>query len=422
MTGQSEPAAGAPRHLVVVGAGIVGVCCAAWLLRDGHRVTLLDRQGPGEGASFGNASVFASESVLPVAMPGILRRVPGMLADPLGPLAIRWGYLPRLAPWLLRFVAASRPARVEAIARALAALQDGAFEDYQPLLGAAGLADTVVRRGWIGAYLDPAKLADGRLAVEMQRVHGVAVEELGPDALRQMEPALSRGIAGGFYYPEVAHSLDNYGTVTGLAEHCRSQGAEVLRGEARRLVLRDGRVAAVATDQGELACDAVVVAAGAWSKKLAADAGAPVPLDTERGYHLTIPEPNIALSRPIYSSEFGMACTPISAGLRLGGTVELGGLEAPPDWRRAEVLAERGRQLFPELRVEGASRWMGFRPSMPDSLPVVGASPRVPNAFLAFGHGHLGLTLGARTGRLVADLVAGRTPVVDPAPYRADRF
>lgn len=411
-----------PRHLVVVGAGIVGVCCAAWLQRDGHRVTLVDRQGPGEGASFGNAAVFASESVLPVAMPGILARVPGMLADPLGPLAIRWGYLPRLAPWLLRFVAASRPARVEAIAGALRALQEGGFEDYQPLLEEAGLSGTVVRRGWIGACLDPAKLEAGRAAAAMQRRFGVAVEELPPEALRQMEPALSRELAGGFYYPEVAHSLDNYGTVTGLADHVRARGGEIRKAEARHLVLRDGRVAAVATDQGEIACDAVVIAAGAWSRKLAAEAGAPVPLDTERGYHLTIPEPGIELSRPIYSSDFGMACTPIAAGLRLAGTVELGGLAAPPNWQRAEVLAERGRQLFPELRAEGASRWMGFRPSMPDSLPVIGASPKVPNAFLAFGHGHLGLTLGARSGRLIADLVGGRPPVVDPAPYRPGRF
>ncbi len=418
MSGEKEVA---PRRIVVIGAGIVGVCCAAWLQRDGHAVTLLDRQGPGEGASFGNAAVYASESVLPVAMPGILRRVPGMLSDPLGPLAIRWGYLPRLAPWLLRFVAASRPDRVEAIARALAALQDGGQDDYAPLLAEAGLTDTVVRRGWAAVHLDAERLDSARSVVALQRHHGVSVEELGPEELRQMEPALSRDLKGGFYYPQVAHSLDSYGTVTGLAEHVRSRGGTVVRGEARRIVVRDGRVAAVATDDGEIACEAVVVAAGAWSKRLAGEVGRRVPLDTERGYHLTIPEPGVALSRPLYSTEFGMACTPMTAGLRLAGTVELGGLAAAPNWKRAEVLAERGRKLFPELTTEGASRWMGFRPSLPDSLPVIGPG-RVPGSFLAFGHGHLGLTLGARTGRLIADLVAGRPPVVDPAPYRAERF
>ncbi|SMF18170.1 D-amino-acid dehydrogenase [Tistlia consotensis] len=406
----------------MVGAGIVGVCCGLWLQRDGHQVTLLDRQGPGEGASFGNASIFATESVLPVAMPGIVGRVPRMLADPLGPLAIRWGYLPRLAPWLLRFLAASRTSRVEAISEALAALLDGCLDDYEPLLAEAGLADTVVRRGWIGAHLDPAKLAGARPSVALQRAHGVEVEELGAAALRQLEPALSRALAGGFYYPEVAHSLDPYAMVVGLARRFVEDGGEIARVEARGLAVEEGRVVAVRTAAGDRRCDALVVAAGAWSRGLAAQAGAPVPLDTERGYHLTIPEPGVTLNRPIYSTEFGMACTPLATGLRLGGTVELGGLEAPPDWRRAEVLAARGRKLFPGLSVEGASRWMGFRPSMPDSLPVIGASPKLPNAFLAFGHGHLGLTLGARTGRLVADLVAGRRPVVDLTPYRPGRF
>lgn len=417
---QSNPPA--PRRIVVIGAGIVGVCAALWLQRDGHRVMLLDRKGPGEGASYGNASVYAIESVLPVALPGIVGRVPGMLADPLGPLAIRWGYLPRLMPWLLRFVAASRPARVEAITRDLAALLDGCLADYEPLLAEAGLSETVVRRGWIGAYLDPAKLEGGRAAAASQRAHGVDVEELSVEALRQMEPALSHSLAGGFYYPGVAHSLDPYRTVTGLAESFVAGGGEMCRQEVRRLVADGAGVTAVETDQGRHDCDGVVVAAGAWSRRLAVEAGCAVPLDTERGYHLTIPQPGITLSRPVYSTEFGMACTPIAEGLRLGGTVELGGLEAPPNWRRAEVLAERGRQLFPELSVEGASRWMGFRPSMPDSLPVIGPSPKLPNAVLAFGHGHLGLTLGARTGRLVADFVAGRKPFLEAAPYAADRF
>lgn len=406
----------------MIGAGIVGVCSALWLQRDGHRVTLLDRQGPGEGASFGNAGVFAVESVLPVALPGTLARVPGMLADPLGPLALRWGYLPRLAPWLLRFVAASRPRRVEEIAQAMAALLEGCLDDYLPLLADAGLAETVVRRGWIGAYLDPAKLAAGRRAVELQRAHGVTVEELGAEALRQMEPALTRELAGGFYYPEVAHSLDSYGTVVGLARRFAETGGTIRREEVRRLQVEEGRVVAVETDRGREPCEAVVVAAGAWSRRLAAGVGASVPLDTERGYHLTIAEPGVQLSRPVYSSDFGMACTPMSAGLRLAGTVELGGLEAPPDWRRAEVLATRGSRLFPGLRSEGASRWMGFRPSLPDSMPVLGAAPRVPNAILAFGHGHLGLTLGARTGRLVAELVGQRPPSLDLSPYRPDRF
>jgi D-amino-acid dehydrogenase len=422
--------AGASKHIVVVGAGIVGVCCARVLQREGHRVTLLDRNPPGEGASFGNASVLAVESVIPVATPGLWRKLPRMLADPLGPLALRWGYLPQLAPWLLRFLAASGPRRVEEISHALAELLQDSLAGYRTLLGEIGAESMLVQRGWIGAYASKAGLAGARAMTELQRRRGVEVAELSVAEMRQMEPALGRHLAGGFYYPQVAHVVDNYRLVVVLAEALQRDGGRVLRRDVIGFRLGEGGgeggrapgVEAVETTEDTLECDAVVVAAGAWSKDLAGRLGARVPLDTERGYHLTLPAPQIELSRPVYASEFGMACTPLESGLRLGGTVEMGGLAAPPDWRRAEVLAKRGRQLFPELDASNASRWMGFRPSMPDSLPVLGPAPGAPNAVLAFGHGHLGLTLGARTGSLVADLLGGRTPPIDLAPFAADRF
>ncbi len=407
---------------MVVGAGIVGVCCARALQRDGHRVTLLDRGPPGEGASFGNAAVLATGSVVPVATPGIWRQVPRMLRDPLGPLALRWGYLPRLAPWLLRFLAASAPARVEAISGALQALLDGAIPAYETLLGPAEAGALLRRRGWLGAFTTRPGLEGYRAAVALQRRRGIEVGEVSPGELRRLEPALTRDLAGGFYYPEVGHTLDPYRLVLSLAEAVRRAGGRVLRRDVTGFTLGSAGVEAVETTEDSLACDAVVVAAGAWSKELARRLGARVPLDTERGYHLSLPAPALELGRPVFSGEFGLVCTPLAEGLRVAGTVELGGLAAAPDWRRAEVLAARGRRLLPELETAGASRWMGLRPSLPDSLPVLGPAPAAGNAILAFGHGHLGLTLGARSGALVSDLLAGRRPAIDLAPFAPTRF
>ncbi len=412
----------ASNNVIVVGAGIVGVCCALNLLRDGHQVTLIDSRGPGEGTSFGNGSVLAVDSVVPVQTPGILWKVPGMLRDPLGPLALRWSYLPRLAPWLVRFVAASSPRRVEEVSRALAGLLDGAIEAYGPLIEMAGAQDMLRRHGWVCVYESEAGYERAVPMIDLQRRRGVAFQVLGAEELRQLEPALAPIFPRAVFYPDVAHTVNNFRLVQVLAEAFRRHGGTLRREEARDFEFGDKGPRAVLTDQGRLACDVVVVAAGAWSKPLAARLGSRPPLDTERGYHLHLPDPGVMPRLPIYSTWRGIVCTPLEHGLRLAGTVELGGLEAPPDWRRAEVLLTHARRWLPGIAADGASRWMGFRPSMPDSIPVISASPRHANAFFAFGHGHCGLGLGAKTGRLVADLVAGRDPGLDMAPYRVDRF
>jgi D-amino-acid dehydrogenase len=410
------------KDIAVIGAGIVGVCCALQLLRDGHRVTLIDRQGPGEGASYGNGAVLPTESVVPVATPGILWKAPGMLLDPSGPLRVRWGYLPRIAPWLLRFLAASTTRRVEAISIALARLHAGSVAAFEPLLAMAGAADMLRRNGWVCVYESEAGFQGAAPMLELQRRRGVRLEVLDPEELSQLEPALAPIFPRAVFYPEVAQVVDNFRLVQVLAEAFQNHGGELLREEARGFDFSAAGPRAVLTDRGRRPCEAVVVAAGAWSKRLTARLGSRPPLDTERGYHLHLPAPGVLPRLPVYSSERAFVCTPLETGLRLAGTVELGGLKAPPDWRRAELLLRHARRWLPGLAAESAERWMGFRPSMPDSLPVISASPRHANAFFAFGHGHCGLGLGAKTGRLIADLVAGRDPGLDMAPYRIDRF
>ncbi len=409
-------------HVLIAGAGFVGLSTALCLQREGARVTLLDPNGPGEGASKGSAAVLAVDSVLPVAMPGVLREVPGMLMDPLGPLAIRWTYLPRLTPWLLRFVASSRRSRVEAIAAALRPLLAAAIEAYEPLLEAADASEMVRRTGWLCVYETEKSFRKAQYGIALQRRLGVAVEVLRAEEIRQTEPSLAPIYRHGVLYPENAHVLDPYRLARRLAEAVTRQGGRIERGAILGFEFRDGRPVSGRTAEGSIPFDAVVIAAGAWSRPLARALGGDVPLDTERGYHMTLPNPGVSPRRPIYSGDHSFAVTPLEIGLRIAGTVELGGLQAPPNYERAERLLTHGRRMFQDLDPRGASRWMGFRPSMPDSLPVIGGVPGLPNAVLAFGHGHLGLTLGAITGKLAAALALGRPPTLDVTPYRAERF
>jgi len=411
-----------PRHVAVIGAGIVGVCTALYLQRDGHCVTLIDRLGPGEGASKGNAAVIAAESCVPVATPGILWRVPGMLMDPLGPLAIRWRYLPKLAPWLWEFVKASSPKRVEEISIALRPLLVQAVESYVPLLKSAGIEGMLRRTGWLGVYESEKKFAAAQADLALQRRRGVQMVVLPAEEIRQFELNLAPIYKHAVYFPENAYVTNNYRLVQALAESLVRNGGTLLQEEVRDFVLGPRGPTHVITDKTRHAVDAVAVTGGAWSKLLAVKLGHRPLLDTERGYHVMFPNPGVTPRLPIYSGDYTFAATPLEHGLRFAGTVELGGLEAPPNYARAQVLVERGRRMFPQLNEAGKTEWMGFRPSMPDSVPVISGSEKNRNAFFSFGHGHIGLTLGAVTGRVMADLVAGRDPGLDMRPYRIDRY
>lgn len=409
-------------RVAVIGAGIVGVSTALYLQRDGRQVTLIDPRGPGEGASRGNAAVIAAESCVPVATPGIAWQVPGMLLDPLGPLAIRWSYLPKLAPWLWHFVRASSPVRVEEISKALRSILMGSVDAFMPLVEDAGAADMIRRTGWLGVFGNERKWQGAQWGLELQRRRGVEFTVLEGEEIRQFEPALAPSYRHAVFYPENAYVVDNFRLVQLLAESFLRNGGVHIREEVHDFEFGPNGPTHVLTNGGRHACDAVVITAGAWSRKLCRRLGHDPLLDTERGYHVMLPDPGVMPRLPIYSGDHSFAVTPLAHGLRFAGTVELGGLETAPNFARADVLLARGRQMFPGLKEDGATKWMGFRPSMPDSVPVISGSTRLRNAFFGFGHGHLGLTLGPQTGRILADLVAGRDPGVDMRPFRIDRF
>ncbi|HZS82749.1 MAG TPA: FAD-dependent oxidoreductase [Stellaceae bacterium] len=419
-------AEGTGLQVVVIGAGVVGMAAASFLQRDGHRVTVIDPGGPGEGASFGNAGCLNGSSVVPMSMPGMLSSVPRWLLDPEGPLVIRWRYLPVIAPWLWRFIRAGEPAKVEAQARALRSLLAPSVDAYLSLARDAGAADLIHRAGHLWVYQSEASFAKDTAAMELRRRNGVTVDDLGEDELRQMEPSLSRAYRRGRFVAENGHVGNPHRLVKSLAEALVRNGGRVLRERAFGFEFAGGKVSAVRSEGGIHKADRVVVAAGAWSKPFAAALGDKVPLDTERGYHIVLRDPEVVPRMPVSSAEGKFVATPMETGLRMAGTVEFAGLEAPPDWRRARMLLKQARAMFPglppEVPEERLSLWMGFRPSLPDSLPVIGPATRHPNAIYAFGHGHVGLACGAMTGRLVADLVAGRPPSVDIAPFRVGRF
>jgi D-amino-acid dehydrogenase len=411
------------RHeVVVIGAGIVGVCCALYLRRDGHSVTLVERDAPGEGASRGNAGALSPGSCVPLAMPGVFHKVPGWLLDSSGPLTIRPAYLPRALPWLVRFTLSASPARVEAIADALRALHQPVFDCYAPLVEAAGCAQLLKRSGTLVVFRSEAAFRASAREWRMRRARGSEVRDLDARGLHALEPSLGPEYTHGVHLPEHGYTTDPHRLVVALAESFRAQGGRVERAQALALRRKEDGGLAVQCEGREIGASRVVIAAGAWSGSLARSVGVRVPLETQRGYHVTLQDPGLEPRIPVAASESKFYATPMEGGLRVAGTVEFAGLEAPPDYRRARRLLEQVRSLYPQVRTESFTEWMGHRPCLPDSLPVVGEAAAAPGVVLAFGHGHNGMTSGPVTGRLVADLVAGRAPFIDPAPYRPERF
>ncbi len=416
-------------HVVVIGAGIVGAATAVEALRDGHHVILIDPGPPGgeQAASYGNGAWFSPASVVPMSMPGLWRKVPGFLMDPLGPLTIRWQHLPRLAPWLIRFLlAGATVARVERTARALRALLADAPTRHAALAAEAGVPDLVERRGLLYAFPDRAAFAAEALAWRLRRDNGVTWRELDAAELHRLQPALADHYRFGLLVEDGGHCRDPGAYVAALAAHAERRGATVRRTRAVGFEIRSGRLTGVRTTDGLIACDRAVIAAGVHSKTLAALAGDRVPLESERGYHVEIGTPEAAPAIPVMPSDGRMANTLTRGGLRVSGQVEIASVEAEPNWARADVLLRHAQRAYPGLPAvipaERQRRWLGHRPSTPDGLPVIGPARGCPDIVHAFGHGHVGLAAGAITGRLAADLVGGKVPAIDLSPYAAARF
>lgn len=405
----------------VVGGGAVGVCSAVYLQRAGFAVRLIERGGLGDEASSGNAGLISADDCVPIGTPGVVWQVPGMLIDPLQPLAIRWRYLPRLSPWLLEFVRASRRERVEQISIALISLLRLAVASYLDLLSKEEADRFIQRTGVLYAYRTDRAFEEDHLGVALRRRRGVQLEEMDGKQVGELEPFLAGKCARGVFCPDSAFTPDPHGLIQVLGARFVAEGGEIVQTEALEVGFSDKGAVCVRTTDGEFSADTLVLAAGAWSRRLAAQLGANVPLDTERGYIAVLPRAERRPRVPFLAVDRHIAVTPMASGLRVAGTVEFAGLTAAPNLKRADALLEGVAPLIGPVDAHGVQRWMSFRPSMPDSLPVIGWAPG-NRAFLAFGHGHLGLSLAAVTGRLVADALGGRRPTVDLTPFQPNRW
>lgn len=409
------------RTVTVVGAGIVGICCALYLQRQGFSVVLMDRAEPGAECSSGNAGMIQASSIFPFAMPGILRRVPRMLVDPTGPLAVEWRDALELAPWMRRFFHETASRRAEHNMQALAQLQRFARETYEPLLD-ADAADLVRPRGELYVYRNEAAYSGLQGKFAAYRRHGVECIELSAAALRDYEPALAPDCRWGFYVPRSQYIRDPHALCGILARRFAADGGEVVREEVLPLTRdENGSISRLQTSNGVRSVDNLVIAAGVFSKQLLAALDVLVLLTPMRGYHLMV-EDNVRLNGPVIDGERSFGVIPMNKGIRLAGTAEFASLRRAPNWKRADMLLPLARKVIPSLNASILSRWMGNRPSTPDSLPVLGPLSAARNVWCAFGHGQSGLTLAAISGRVVANGLSGQPQPFSLHPYRPERF
>ena len=409
-------------HIVIIGAGIIGLTCAHQLLDRGYTVTLIDR-GEQTAASRANAGIIAHVDIQPLASPRMILQAARWFIDPVGPLSVRPAYIPRLMPWLARFLLAGLPSRMERSKHGIIPLQLMSLPAWDRLLANLGLKRELNRNGMLYVYESMETFEAMKSSFREQVEIGIPLELLDGSVLRTFEPALSERFQRAAFFPSVAHVNDPYELTMKLASAAADRGAQFMEGAVSGIAIASGDEPIVVLEGGRtLSADRIVVSAGAWSKPLAACLGDKVPLDTERGYNATIADPGIILSRPVMFEEHAFVLTPLKTGLRVGGAVELASTSANANWHRVEALLAKARAFVPGLKEEGRVDWMGCRPSLPDSLPVISASRWSSKVVYAFGHAHHGLTQAAATAELVGALISGEQPAVDLSPYSAQRF
>lgn len=410
------------KTVVVIGAGIVGVSSALWTQRDGHKVILIDREGPAAGTSFGNGGVLASSSIVPVSTPGLLWSAPRMLFNRNKPLFIKWGYLPKLLPYLVGFLGNANAKSVRARAAAMTHLLSDSVNDHLTLAEGTGAERYIVPSDYLFIYRNRAHYEADNFGWDLRKEFGFNWEVLDGQSFQDYDPVFGPGLTCAARCPDHGRISDPGAYVTALAKHFETQGGQFIRGEVTDIARENGSVSGVRVSGEFIPCDTVVIATGVWSAKLAASLAVKVPIESERGYHLELWEPNIMPKSPVMVASGKFVATPMDGRLRLAGVVEFGGLNAPPSKAPLELLEKNIQEAIPRLTWEEKTEWMGHRPAIMDSTPMIGETPKVKGAFLAFGHDHVGLTGGPKTGQLISQLISQRQPNIDMSPYSPARF
>lgn len=410
------------RHVAVIGAGTVGSSCAWHLRREGFAVTLIDPVLPGQSTSFGNAGCITPSHIVPFSFPGVTRQIPGWLFDRLGPLFIRWRDFPGLVPWFWRFWRSGSSEGVAWAAGAQARLMKHVVADFDEALAETESNHLRRSKGLILVYDSRREFEANAWRYALKEEHGFEWELLGPAELKIMAPELDIGDGLAVFHPDWQHLLDPGEVTARIAESCFDAGGRWLQDKVSNVAASEAGITLNTESGGRVDADALVVAAGVWSNLLAKQLDHTVPMTAKRGYHAMIGKPGIELDYPVMSMSRSFVITPMKNGLRLAGTAEFARLDAEPDYDRSKVLQEHGRHYLPNLECNEVEEWMGQRPMMADSVPIISPSPSKKNVFYAFGHGHYGLTQGPTTGRIITALIAGRQPEVDIHDYRFNRF
>lgn len=406
----------------VIGGGIIGVNAAIALAEAGFAVTLFDRTGICQETSAGNAAALAFSEILPMAHKGFLKKVPSWLIDPLGPLTIAPNYLVKILPWLLQVSRAGASSKRDAAIAAQASMMRLAEAEMMALVSRAGIPNMVREDGSLELYDSEAAFQASLPGWALRAKHGVPFEHVRGQELKLLQPGLSGKVVAATYSPSWKTVSEPQAFGEALWAYAEGLGCRFAKGEAAIVRGAEGGARLVLKDGSEQSFNYIVICTGAWSARLARQLGDTIPLETERGYNTTLPRSAFDAKRMLIFSSDAFVLTPLNSGIRIGGAVELAGLDNPPNFKRADAMLAKAKRYLPDLNIEGGTQWMGFRPSLPDTLPAIGRSKASPNVLYAFGHGHLGLTQSAAAGRLVRDLALNLEPALDLKPFSPQRF
>lgn len=411
----------AKTHTIVIGAGIVGVSSALWLARAGHDVTLIDKGQPGMGTSYGNGCILANCSIVPVTAPGLAFKGPKMLLDPNFPLFIKWSYLPKLLPWLLRYMGNANDADTRRISKGLIPIVADGLQQHQMMVKGTKAEKWVQESEYSFAYKDRKAFDADSYTWELRRDAGFVPEVIEGDAVYEAEPILNHNINLLAVMKNHGFILNPLSYITDLVSLLSEMDGKVIQAEVKDFDFSKGKVSAVDTDKGRFQCDNVVLATGVWSKPLMKKLGLNVPLEAERGYHVLYKNPSVVPNNPMMITTGKFVATNMEQGLRCAGIVEFGGMDDKKSKAPLRLLRKVVKETFPNMTAGSEEDWVGFRPAPSDSLPLIGEVGDT-GVFAAFGHHHIGLTAGPKTGRMIADIMTGKRSNHNLAPYEPKRF